>query len=280
MGRGIVSQVLRRMVFRGPVRRTAETLLQHAPESVFELARAGESLLQMVQGKGWSSARNLVHEVEIAAGLLPPRDAVVFDVGANVGAWSTEMVRLAAPRLARLVAFEPSAANHESLSRITFPRFELVRAAVGAAPGEMTLFSDVPGSGLASLYQRRLDHHGVFQKPQETVPVVTLDQVAEERGIGRIDFLKMDIEGHELRALDGARRLLEARRVRALSFEFGGSNIDSRTYFQDFWYLLRGLGFRIFRIAPRVRLLEVRRYSEDLEMFTTTDYVARLDDAR
>jgi len=280
MARGIVSQVLRRMVVRGPVRLTAESLLQHVPEAAFELARKGESLLQIMQGKGWSSARNLVYEVQIAARLLPERDAVVLDVGANVGDWTAQMVRLAGPRIARLIAFEPSAANFASLERIDFARFELVKSAVGAVPCEMTLFSDRPGSGIASLYQRRLDHVGVFPSAQESVAVVTLDRYAEEHGLTRIDFMKMDIEGHELRALEGARGLLEGGRIRALSFEFGGTNIDSRTYFQDFWYLLTGLGFRIFRMAPRARLLEVRRYSEDLEIFSTTNYVARLDAAR
>jgi FkbM family methyltransferase len=264
---------------RGPVRHTAESLLQHAPASAFELARKGENVLQMVQGKGWSSARNLVHEVHIAAGLLPPRDAVVLDVGANVGEWSAEMIRVAGSRLGRLIAFEPSSTNHAKLERITHPRFELVRAAVGAEAGEMTLFSDVPGSGIGSLHHRRMDHYGVFPTAQEQVRVISLDDFAEQGNVERIDFMKMDIEGHELHALRGAQRLLEERRIRALSFEFGGSNIDSRTYFQDFWYLHTGLGFRIFRIAPRARLLEVREYREDLEIFTTTNYVARLDDA-
>jgi hypothetical protein len=50
-------------------------------------------------------------------------------------------------------------------------------------------------------------------------------------------MVKMDIEGHELTALKGFGAALDVARV--LQFEFGGCNIDSRTYFQDFWYFLK-----------------------------------------
>jgi hypothetical protein len=106
--------------------------------------------------------------------------------------------------------------------------------------------------------------------------VCTLDSFAEEEDLAKIDFLKMDIEGHELSALGGASRLLERKVIRALSFEFGGCNIDSRTYFQDFWHLLRDSGFQVFRILPRGRLLRIDHYSEHLEVFTTTNYLAAL----
>ena len=47
---------------------------------------------------------------------------------------------------------------------------------------------------------------------------------------GRIDIAKLDIEGHELQALTGFGAALSACRV--IQFEFGGCNIDTRTFFQ------------------------------------------------
>ena len=49
-----------------------------------------------------------------------------------------------------------------------------------------------------------------------------------------IDYIKIDVEGHELDALEGFGDLI--KKVRLIQFEFGGCNIDTRTYFQDFWY--------------------------------------------
>jgi hypothetical protein len=89
--------------------------------------------------------------------------------------------------------------------------------------------------------------------------------------------MKMDIEGHELFALRGAQRALTSRKIGALSFEFGCGNINSRTFFRDFWNLLNGSGFDIWRIAPGGREVRIIEYYEDLEYFRgATNYVAAL----
>jgi len=43
----------------------------------------------------------------------------------------------------------------------------------------------------------------------EKVRTISIDTFVEQRGIERIDFIKMDIEGGELKALEGARRTIE-----------------------------------------------------------------------
>jgi hypothetical protein len=90
--------------------------------------------------------------------------------------------------------------------------------------------------------------------------------------VGRIDFLKLDVEGHELSILRGASRLLAEGRVSMLQFEFGPANIYSRTYFYDFWSLLSG-SFDLYRIIPR-GIVPVRFYGEHHEVFLTTNYLA------
>ncbi len=61
--------------------------------------------------------------------------------------------------------------------------------------------------------------------------------------------------------------------VRAVQFEFGGANIDTRTYFRDFWYLFTEAGFDLFRITP-FGPQRLGRYRERDEFFSTTNYVA------
>ena len=87
----------------------------------------------------------------------------------------------------------------------------------------------------------------------------------------------MDVEGHELFVLRGARQSLASRKIGALSFEFGCGNINSRTFFRDFWELLTGAGFSIWRITPSGKYLPVGDYYEDLEYFRgLANYVAEL----
>ena len=87
----------------------------------------------------------------------------------------------------------------------------------------------------------------------------------------------MDLEGHELFALNGATTALKLGYIKALSFEFGAGNVNSRTFFRDFWELLTPLGFELRRICPGGVTVPVREYYEDLEFFRgVSNYVGIL----
>jgi hypothetical protein len=109
--------------------------------------------------------------------------------------------------------------------------------------------------------------------PQCCVTSTTVDGFMEERGLDRIDFLKLDIEGHELQALRGAQGALEKGTIRALSFEFGGCNIDSHSYLRDFWHLLSP-GYDLFIVNPLTTTYSIAGYDEWWECFLTTNFVA------
>jgi len=102
-----------------------------------------------------------------------------------------------------------------------------------------------------------------------------LDNFCEKNHIDFIDMLKMDVEGHEFRVLQGSKRMLENRKINYIQFEFGGSNIDSRTYFKDFYDLLKK-DYTIYRVlADGIR--PIGQYNEMLhEIFTTINYLAEL----
>jgi FkbM family methyltransferase len=253
-------------------------MLRDTPSLFQRFAESLERRAQKWQGKG-AGGHSVAEEVRIALPLIPLAGAIVMDGGANKGLWSRAMLQAAGSRLSRLIAVEPSAHNHADIRAISDPRLTLIRAALGPAPGEAVLHMDEPGSGLASLSKRNLDHVGLVMGEAETVPVTTLDRLAVDEALAHIDFLKLDIEGHEWPALQGAQRLLVERRIRALSFEFGGANLETRSFFRDFWLLLSESGFRIWRIAPGRGAEPIRRYHERLECFATTNYLAVQADA-
>jgi len=127
---------------------------------------------------------------------------------------------------------------------------------------------------LASFYDRDIAHHGLSLDLSEVVTTTTLDYWFRSSGISRINFLKVDVEGHELEAFRGGAHVLSSGLVDALQFEFGGCNIDSKTYFRDFFSLLATAhGFKLFRLAPGKRLVDMNRYSEVLECFTWQNIV-------
>ena len=146
-----------------------------------------------------------------------------------------------------------------------------MQTALGKKVSRSILYSDFDGSGLASMTNRRLQHFGIKFSHSEKIDIDTLTSVAER--IGRIpEFIKIDVEGHELDVLKGGDEIL--REVHLIQFEFGGTNIDTRTFFQDYWYFFQERDFELFRITPQ-GLSVVDRYTEEDEYFKPTNYLAR-----
>lgn len=207
------------------------------------------------------------------------RTATVFDVGANVGQFSEMFTTGFSGELA-VHCFEPSRAAFDRVSERfgRDPRFTIHRIGMSREPGAMKLHYDTPASGLASVYRRSLTHKPELQPSMsEEIEVSTVDAYCEARGIERIDLLKIDTEGHELQVLEGATKQFADGRVDLVMFEFGGCNIDSRTYFYDFHNFFRAYpGSVIYRITPSGFLSPIRAYDEALEQFGVTNYVVSL----
>ena len=200
--------------------------------------------------------------------------AVFFDVGANIGEWSLAVVERWPD--AELHLFEPSVDHMSKLAAAMKGHAHTVLndCALGTESGTATLYKDASITGLASMTRRDLGHLGIAMEITETIRVDTIDAYCKARQIKHIDYLKIDVEGHELDVLNGAKSMLGNQAIRAIQFEFGGCNIDTRTYFRDFYGLLTGHGFELFVIAPGGRLNPVGPYREFLEQFSTTNYVA------
>lgn len=232
-----------------------------------------EKQAQRAQGKGFG-AKSHKTEVKAALPFLPKSDAIVFDVGANRGLWARALLDAAGSRVGRLYCFEPSRHNYPAIAQLRDLRVMLIREAVSDRVGRQLLHFDKEGSGIASLAHRRLDHVGVSMSLNEEVSVTTLDAMITQHGIVRVDFAKFDVEGYEFKAFQGGEQAFSAGVIRALAFEFGGTNIDTRTYFRDFWYFLTERNYAIARIRPMGRPRLIERYRESEENFLVTNFVA------
>jgi FkbM family methyltransferase len=233
------------------------------------ILRGIERFAQKHQGKGWG-AFTVDHEAAIAAKHLS-LNSVVIDVGGNIGDWSAAIIDRV--KVARLIIIEPDTGNCTKLRN----RFsdtvgvEVVEAALSSSNGTAALYSDRPGSGLASLHKRELRHQRIEHEQVATVATISLETLLESHEVKAVDLLKMDIEGHEFAVLRAAEKVLP--RVGMIQFEFGGSNVASRTYFHDFWRLLSP-AYSISRLGPS-GLIEVPKYREsDEALFGVSNYLA------
>lgn len=225
----------------------------------------------LAQGKGYGTA-TINREVDSICEQLKVQPALAIDIGGNVGDYTAEL-RRRNPTL-EIHTFEPNSANVEKL-RDRFADDEnitIVPLALSDSLGRATLFSNQTGSGLASLTQRRLEHFNIEFDVTEVVETIRFeDYWATNLQRRQIDIVKMDIEGHEFRALMGFGAAIFA--VGVLQFEFGGANIDTRTFFQDFWYFFKQHNFEIMRITPS-GAERITEYRESHEYFSTTNFIA------
>jgi FkbM family methyltransferase len=228
-------------------------------------------LFLYLQGKGYGSA-SLKSEVKSTRKFV--NGGIFVDVGANKGLYSRELLSQYTDRINELHLFEPSKDLVEQYLRFSDNRVRVNNFALSDRAGNALLYKMSGNTGLNSLTKRRLNHFEGEMNEIEEVEKITLDEYTKKYKINEINLLKIDVEGHELDVLKGAEINLENNRIRCIQFEFGGCNIDTRTFFQDFWYLLNGkYKFKIYRITP-FGAFRINKYTELDEIFVTTNFLA------
>lgn len=210
--------------------------------------------------------------IRLVKHLTYPTPMTVLDVGANVGNYAAMVLDLV--ENAHVHCIEPSAVAMAEL-KVRFdgnPRVSVHRYAVGdRAIDSAPLWGEKPGSSQSSLYRRVLPE-AMTSRVQEHVSVKTLDDVFDSLGVERLSLVKLDTEGAEYSALEGAKLLLLNSRIDVVQFEFGGTQIDAGRYLRDFYNLLTPR-YQLFRIL-RDGLAPLPPYSERQEIFLFANYVA------
>lgn len=195
---------------------------------------------------GWNIHFFLTYEPEvreqIKAALRPGQ--VCLDVGANVGWHTLLMASLVGPG-GRVFAFEPNASTRERLTKVianngfsqVVIREEALSDQVGfgwfQAPRAGTLWD---GTGHLAMQEETDCWH---------LPCATVDSVVRSSGLDRLDLIKIDVEGWELRVLRGSVHSIERFRPRII-FEFdphymtrcGADSADILELFQSLDYEL------------------------------------------
>jgi FkbM family methyltransferase len=186
-------------------------------------------------------------------------DAVVLDVGANVGWWTVPLARRVGPAGGRVVAFEPVPENRARLEWAIAANgvqghVEVVPVALGEQPGELGMWLKSAETGAGSGTAALVTGEGAAHL---RVPVTTLDAWGDEHDLPRCDLMKLDIEGAELLMLRGAERFVAKHRPLIFGeFEaywlttFGASFLDVAAWAERMRYRMLKWDARRGRFHP------------------------------
>jgi FkbM family methyltransferase len=189
--------------------------------------------------------------------------ATVLDIGANVGYFSLVAARQVGAQ-GRVYAFEPGPDNFALLLR----NIEINKLAnITAVPKAVSNESKTTTLTLAELP----DQHSLFAPPTVaatgTIPIqcVAVDDFLAGQ---TVDVIKIDVEGNELRALDGMRQTVMKSTALVMFVEFNPASFrQAGVQPEDLISKLQGLGF------------ELRVIEEDTRSLTriTDDFLRQVD---
>jgi len=177
---------------------------------------------------------------------LSARATVVLDVGAYVGFYT--LLAAQASAAARVYAFEPHPDVFQRLllnvALNGLPNIECVQAAVGATDGTADFFH-VP-QGLPTSSSLSLDFmrpHGELHR--RTVPLLTMDRFARERGLPPVGLVKIDTESTEPAVLEGMMDILRKDRPPLICEVLPGRGTEG--HLEE---LLGPLDYRFYLLTP------------------------------
>jgi FkbM family methyltransferase len=192
----------------------------------------------------------------------------VFDVGANVGAW-TAGVKGRAPR-SHVHAFEIVPSTADALRARTAGLTGVVVNDVGLSSesGEVAVKQYPDRSALATTVD--YPHGPGFD--WTTCPVTTGDEYCRRQGVEHIDMLKIDVEGSEMPVLRGFSGLFGRGGIDIVQFEYGRVSILTHVLLADFYEFFERHGFCLGKIYPTH--VEFRPYTLNREDFLDCNYLA------
>ncbi len=170
-----------------------------------------------------------------------------FDIGANIGDYSILLQKYFQD--SNIIAFEPHPEIFNTLKGNTSSHKNIASHNFGMSSISKTLklYQDKSlHSELCSVYREVFDKYNSKNVVSFEVKLNTIDEFCEINSISKINFLKIDTEGHEFKCLEGAKNKIKKNEIDVIQFEFNHMNAISRVFVNDFQELLNN--YILFRL--------------------------------
>jgi FkbM family methyltransferase len=109
----------------------------------------------------------------------------------------------------------------------------------------------------------------------EKIKLTTLDDYIERNKIPVVDFLKIDVEGHEPKVIEGASNALRKKIIKCIQFEYNNNWAAAGFTLENVFNKLTTFGFRFYRLTFWGKL-PIKNFKRGLENYKHTNYIAVL----
>ncbi len=188
-----------------------------------------------------------------------PHDATILDIGGNFGVMALQFAQMSPA--GRVFSFEPTHyavtkfRQNCALNPTLGERITLMQSFVSDCASEdasLKAFSSWKVDGAAG--EKHPVHRG-SQKSTQGIGAITLDSFCHRTGIDRVDFIKIDTDGHEYQVLNGARKCIGAFKPQII-FEVGGYVMEEQGIeFSSYLDFFDSLGYKLFDAKTTRRIL-------------------------
>jgi FkbM family methyltransferase len=170
--------------------------------------------------------------------------STLLDGGAYKGNKASEMLSLF-PH-AEVHCFEPQPEPFHYLAQrfANEPRCKISQAALSDFAGSAQMFV-TPEAYTSSLMKPQTAD--IQTKGQIDVAVTTIDDYVAQHGLRGFDFIKLDLQGNELKALKGAHKTLASCKAILVEVNFR-ERYEGCTQFNDLYNFLNGAGFVLYKL--------------------------------
>jgi FkbM family methyltransferase len=187
----------------------------------------------------------------------------ILDLGAHIGTFSLAAAALGCDVISVEASPHNVALLEASVTQNGFERIQVVSSAVSDHAGTLKFIENGPYGIVSS---------STVGLSTLEVPAITVDELIEEIGWGHVDFIKMDVEGSEVAAIQGMSRLLVRADAPTIVYESNGHTLQ--LFGETPNHLIAALerfGYQNYLVEPG-RLVPVQ--SSDLQAECVVDYLA------
>jgi len=203
----------------------------------------------------------------------------VIDAGAHDGTY-TEYIFNLNPSVT-VHCFEPTSSAYKELNarlakEIKAKKLFANNVGLSTDTGDAELFIYNELDQRNSLHLNPAHTYDSSKLHREKINLTTLDDYIEKNNISTVDFLKIDVEGHETKVIEGAENALKNKIIKCIQFEYNNNWKAAGFTLENIFKYLKENDFNIYRLTIWGKI-HITQFKTHLENYKHSNYIGLLE---